>query len=102
MTRVIFINLLLIIAPFLLYGLYVLFEKNPKTAAEFWPLIPLKKLLAIGFALMIVFYITQIKFKGDQEGIYHPPVVRDGKVIPGYIEPRDKKNENQKQSDPSP
>lgn len=90
MTRVILINLLAIIAPFLFYALYILIEKKPETKDEFWRLIPLRKLLVAGFCLMVIFYITQIRFTGQKDGIYHPATVRDGKVIPGYIEPIEK------------
>ena len=90
MTRVILINIFAIMAPFLLYGLYVMLDKKPETKAEFWKLMPMKTLLVIGFALMALFYITQIKFTGQKDGIYHPATIKDGKVIPGYIEPFDK------------
>ncbi len=91
MTRIILINLLLILAPFLFYAAYILIEKKPETRQEFWPLIPLKKLLIIGLSLMGIFYITQITFfTSVKDGIYHPATVKDGKVIPGYIEPIDK------------
>ncbi len=95
MTRVILINLLAILAPFLLYSLYVWIEKKPTSRAEFWKLIPIKTLLILGFALMGIFYITQIKFTGNKKGIYHPAVVKDGKVIPGYIEPIEKSEKKQ-------
>jgi len=89
MTRVILLNLLLIIAPFFLYAIYILLQKKPETQDEFWRLIPLGKLLLIGFGFMAVFYATQITFGSDvKDGIYHPATVKDGQVIPGYIEPR--------------
>ena len=91
MTRIILINLLLILAPFIFYAAYILIEKKPETRQEFWQFIPLKQLLIIGFALMGVFYITQITFfTSVKDGIYHPATVKDGKVIPGYIEPIEK------------
>jgi len=91
MTRIILINLLLILAPFLFYAAYILIEKKPETRQEFWQFIPLKKLLIIGLVLMGVFYITQITFfTSVKDGIYHPATVKDGKVIPGYIEPIEK------------
>ena len=91
MTRIILINLLLILAPFLFYAAYILIEKKPKTRQEFWQSIPLKKLLIIGFAMMGIFYVTQITFGTSvKDGIYHPATVKDGKVVPGYIEPVDK------------
>ncbi len=90
MTRVMLLNLLLILTPFLFYAIYILLDKKPETREDFWRLIPLGKLLVIGFALMGVFYATQITFGSDvKDGIYHPAIVKDGKVIPGFIERRE-------------
>lgn len=98
MIRLVLINLLLIITPFLVYGAYVLLQKKPETSQEFWKLIPLKKLLVIGFLFMGIFYITQINFGGNiRDGIHHPPTVKDGKIIPGYIEPIEKTDKNKKE-----
>lgn len=86
MARVIAINILLILAPFIFYAAYILIEKKPQTKEEFWALIPPKPLFALGLFLMSIFYITQITFQHPvKDGVYHPAVVRDGKVIPGHI-----------------
>lgn len=85
MARVVAINILLILAPFILYAAYVLIEKKPDTREDFWKLIPAKKLFAVGLLLMSIFYITQINFNAGKDGVYHPAEVRDGKIIPGYI-----------------
>lgn len=91
MTRIIFINLLLITGPFLFYAAYIMLDKQPETSPEFWKFIPLKKLLILGTALMAIFYATQITYGGGvKDGIFHPATVKDGKVIPGYIEPIEK------------
>lgn len=96
MTRVIAINLLLIFLPLIIYGAYIIIDKKPETKAEFWSQMPLKGLFAIGFAFMLIFYITQITFGSKvKDGIYHPPTVKDGKVIPGYIEPFKKEKSGQ-------
>ncbi len=87
MTRVVLINLGLIFAPFIIYAAYIILDKQPATSEEFWALIPLKKILMIGVGLMLIFYITQLSLTPAQKGKYHPPEVRDGKIIPGYIEP---------------
>jgi|GEM_PF-2897241 len=99
MTRVIAINLLLIFLPLIIYGAYIIIDRNPEDKAAFWKQIPLKLLFSIGFALMIIFYITQITFNsGVKDGIYHPAIVKDGKVIPGYIEPFKKEKTEKKPS----
>lgn len=107
MTRVIALNLLLIFLPFLLYAAYVMIEKKPEDKEQFWGYIPLKPLFIIGFFLMAVFYISQInKVPETKDGIYHPATVKDGKVIPGYVEPFDKnkndKNMNEKDAKQKP
>lgn len=101
MTRVIAINLLLIFLPLIIYGAYIIIHQKPEDKATFWKQVPLKVLFSIGFVLMLIFYVTQITFySGVKDGIYHPPVVKDGKIIPGYIEPfkKEKKDEKQKSS----
>ena len=85
MARVVAINILLILAPFILYAAYVLIEKKPESREDFWKLIPAKPLFAVGLLLMSIFYITQINFNSGKDGVYHPAEVRDGKIIPGYI-----------------
>ncbi len=97
MTRVIAINLLLIFLPLIIYGAYIIIHKKPEDKDAFWKQIPLKVLFSIGFLFMLIFYITQITFdSGVKDGIYHPPVVKDGKVIPGYIEPFKKEKTDKK------
>ena len=101
MTRVIAINLLLIFLPLIIYGAYIIIDKKPEDKTEFWKQIPLKLLFAIGFIFMLVFYFTQITFDHKvKDGIYHPPTVKDGKVIPGYIEPFKKEKPPKEQSEP--
>ena len=87
MTRVALINLGLMFAPFIIYSAYVMLQKQPATREEFWQHIPLRKMLIAGFGLMLVFYITHLSLTPAQKGKYHPPVVKDGKIIPGYVEP---------------
>lgn len=96
MTRVIAINLLLIFLPLIIYGAYIIIDKKPEDKDAFWSQMPLKGLFAIGFLFMLIFYITQITFGNKvKDGIYHPPTVKDGKVIPGYIEPFNKEKPSQ-------
>ena len=88
MIRLIAINLLLILAPFILYAAYVWLEKKPATSKEFWQHIPLLPLFLAGTALMFAFMVTQISTApAVKDGIYHPPIVKDGVVIPGHVTP---------------
>ncbi len=89
MARVVAINILLILAPFIVYAAYILIEKKPDSREAFWKLMPAKPLFAVGLLLMSVFYITQIDFNSGKDGVYHPAEVRDGKIIPGYISKRE-------------
>ena len=101
MTRVIAINLLLIFLPLIIYGAYIIIDKKPEDKDAFWSQMPLKGLFAIGFVFMLIFYITQITFGNKvKDGIYHPPTVKDGKVIPGYIEPFNKEKSSEKKKEP--
>ncbi len=88
MLRLIAVNMLLILAPFILYAAYVWLEKKPQTSKEFWSHIPLLPLFIGGVTLMTVFMLTQISLRpAVKDGIYHPPVVKDGVVIPGHVTP---------------
>lgn len=90
MGRVFAINLLLILAPFIIYAVYIMVDKNPETRTELWSYLPQKTLFIIGIALLGLFYVTQISFFSSPDGVYHPASVgKDGKIIPGHITPFD-------------
>lgn len=95
MTRVIAINLLLIFLPFILYAAYIWLEKKPETSKEFWQYIPLLPLFVTGVILMSTFMISQIAIGPPQkDGVYNPPVIKDGVVIPGHVTPFPENKEN--------
>ena len=97
MPRLIAVNLLLILAPFLLYSAYVWIEKKPETSKEFWSHIPLMPLFIIGAIFMTAFMLTQISLQPPaRDGIYHPPTVKDGVIIPGHVTPHPQGGEKEK------
>jgi hypothetical protein len=85
MIRVVLINLLLLLLPFIIYFGYVYLVKGnsndpPKTA-------PLLALFAIGLVMMMGAIVYFIQFEGGQPGqAYSPPVIRDGAIQPGRLE----------------
>ncbi len=85
MIRIILVNLLLLLLPFILYFAYVYLVKG-KTS-EPLQTAPLFALFAIGLIMMMGAVIYFIQFETGQPGqAYSPPVFRDGVIQPGQLE----------------
>ena len=86
MLRIVLINILLFLLPFLIYAAFMIWVKGVapnklvNTAPVLW-------LLIIGFALLFVFVGTLIQFhSGDRGGTYRPSIIEDGVIKPGRID----------------
>ena len=87
MIRFVFVHFLLFALPFILYLGYVRMTRAQREPGNVWKGAPLFGLLLAGLALMAVGFISLSVFTGsDTGGTYHPAQLRDGKLIPGYIE----------------
>ena len=87
MFRVVLINLLMFMLPFLVYGAYFYLVRQGRDAADFWVEAPLKSLLAVSVVLVVGAIAGLIHFSGgDREGTYIPPRFEDGVIKPGRIE----------------
>ena len=54
-----------------------------------WAALPWIWLAGTGVALLvIVLLVVTVHFGAPQEGIYVPPRLEDGQIIPGHIEPK--------------
>jgi hypothetical protein len=85
MLRIVIINILLFLLPFLIYAAYVVWVKGvaPNRAMAGAPFLWL--ILAGLFALFIGL-LTLVEFTGgDREGTYKPSVLEDGIIKPGGI-----------------
>lgn len=88
--RIILVNLLLLILPFVLYYFYAKAHKPGMTFGEVFSAQPVMWLVAAGGLLMFTYIAFQIDFDGDaRDGSYLPPRVENGKLLPGEVKPKD-------------
>ena len=84
----------LLAAVVILYGLWLVGERRRVEAAgegkkPVWAEAPWLWLLGLGVAFAAVITVALALFGGgDTEGVYVPPQVKDGQIIPGHVEPR--------------
>lgn len=86
MIRIVLINLLLLLLPFIIYFIYVyLFMKvTGEYPARTTPVLVL---FATGVMLMIGAVLYFIQFSGGKPGqIYSPPVLENGEIRPGKLQ----------------
>jgi len=89
MIRVILINLLLLLLPFIIYFAYVYLIGRGQGRGQNEPITmtPLVVLFAIGLVLMMGAVAYFIQFETGQPGqSYVPPQVEDGVLQPGRLE----------------
>lgn len=97
MVRVVLVNLLVLLLPFIVYFAYVRLTRPEKQASEVWSDTPIFWLLSAGAMMMIVALVTLVSFNvSEQGGRYVPPAYKDGKIIPGHYEPIEKSKDRAK------
>ena len=86
MIRRIAFEILLFLLPFGLYGAYWHLSKREEVEPS--PNHPWTVLFASGLALVAAsFLIWGITEGAGQQGVYVPPHVENGRVVPGHVEP---------------
>ncbi|MEG6510212.1 DUF6111 family protein [Methyloligella sp. 2.7D] len=86
MLRIVLIDLLLLILPFLVYAAYVVLVKGTEPA-NVWQDAPVTWLIGASVLLLAIAMVTLVSFQGgDPSAVYHPPVYEDGVIKPGYVE----------------
>ena len=76
---------LLFLLPFALYGAYLRLAKRVESEGE--PRHPWTFLFASGLVLVAAsFLIWGITEGSGQQGVYVPPHVEDGRVVPGHVD----------------
>lgn len=86
MLRIVLIDILLFVLPFLIYAAFMVWVKG-KAPATVMRGAPIVWLLAVGFGLLFVVMVTLVQFSGgDRAGSYHPPVFEDGVIKPGGVD----------------
>ncbi len=86
MLRIVLVDILLFLLPFLIYAAYMVWVKGvmPKNLMAGAPIL---WLLMAGFVCLFVGLIMLVNFTGgDREGTYHPPVLEDGVIKPSSID----------------
>ncbi|MFN0264476.1 DUF6111 family protein [Tepidamorphus sp. 3E244] len=85
MIRIIAIQLLFFLMPFALYGFYLYFNNRSVDKSENWRP-QLYTLIASGMVITIAAFVLMAAFTGaPPDGVYVPPRVEDGVVIPGEV-----------------
>ena len=87
MIRVVIENMLLFLAPTLIYVAYVLATRGNKTkTTKVLDDAPLIWLFAAGAALVVITLVVFGNTSGGKPGqTYIPPSIKDGKIEPGHI-----------------
>ena len=94
MIRILFIQLLVFLFPFALYGLYVKFQIARGAApADPWGRNILFWLVLSGLLLMGGGFVVLSSFTGEKPGVvYQPARMENGKIIPGrFVKPGETK-----------
>lgn len=86
MLRVVLVDILLFLLPFLIYAAYMVWVKGmaPKNIMAGAPIL---WLVTSGFVCLIVGLLMIINFSGgDRAGTYHPSTLDEGVIRPGSID----------------
>ncbi|MCT8971924.1 DUF6111 family protein [Microbaculum marinisediminis] len=87
MFRVIALELLLLLLPFIGYAFYLYFSRIDPTKRESWINSPMYWLTIGGLLLMIAGFILTATFSGaPTDATYTPAQMRDGKIEPGHLD----------------
>lgn len=86
MMRILLIDLIMFALPFVVYGGYVYMVRGKRTSGEIWGDAPVYWLFGAGCLLVIGVLVAFISFSNVKPGgVYHPPILKDGKIIEGEI-----------------
>jgi len=55
-----------------------------------WRALPWTWLLIAGAVLVVIVLVAVVQIGGVREGSYVPPHLKNGKVVPGHVEPADR------------
>ncbi len=87
MTRVMLVYTILLLLPFLIFGGWRWIAKGARGHKEIMSDAPVLVLLLLGISLVGVgLYFLASKEQTGISGRYVPPVIKDGKIVPGHFE----------------
>jgi hypothetical protein len=87
MLRIILVQILLFMVPFIGFAFYLYFSKGDFRDGNEWT--PRMAWLAIaGFVFTMIGFFTLVVFEeGSRDAVYRPAQNVDGQIIPGRLEP---------------
>ncbi len=87
MLRIVLINILLFVLPFLIYAAFMIWVKGVAPSAV-TRTAPILLLLLAGFVCLFVGIAALVEFSGgERDGMYRPPVIQDGVIQDGVVNP---------------
>jgi hypothetical protein len=87
MIRVLVINLLLFLLPFLLYAAWRWLVRGERNGRQMVSDAPLFVLMGLGLTLVAIGLFTLASYEETGiEGRYVPPAIKDGRIEPGHFE----------------
>jgi len=87
MTRVMLVYTILLLLPFIIFGGWRWLIKGVRKPGEIMSDAPILALLLLGIIFVGAgLYFLASKDQTGIEGRYQPPILKDGKIQPGYFE----------------
>jgi Family of unknown function (DUF6111) len=88
MLRVCLTIVLPLLLPTVLYIAWIGLIGSPRDGTAFWAAVPWVWLAGAGAVLLaIVLVVVTVGFGTTQRGVYVPPRLQNGRIVPGHIEP---------------
>ncbi len=88
MVRFVLLDAIFFLLPFGAYALWLLVTRRTMRNAEDWQARTIVWLALAGAALMLAIILYFIHFdSGPPGGVYVPPHIENGVIVPGHIEP---------------
>jgi hypothetical protein len=89
MSRIVLTVVLPLLAPTVIYLLWLMVWRRVAVAGAGWPTLPWPWLLGAGVVLTAaMLMILGVGFGTAPNGVYVPPHLDDGQVVPGHIAPQ--------------
>jgi hypothetical protein len=86
MIRPVFTELVLFLAPFVVYAIFLVATRAQVFNRTSWPLKTLATLAIVALVLMLGSFIMLAHFSGAPPGsTYEPAHIEDGKFVPGRV-----------------
>jgi len=87
MARIILLELVLFLLPFIGYAFYLYFSRIDPTKRQSWVDSPIYWMAIGGLLLMIAGFVLTATFSGaPTDASYKPAQLRDGEIVPGHID----------------